>query len=301
MKPLNSVVYSFFLGGLLALISQTFLSFWQVALADTPMAFWIGGATLVSMGVLGCIIGGLGIYQYLEKWATFGALLPFSGFAMAVGMIAVRPWTTENLSMRKCVLKCAWFVIKFNLVYAIICIAIGMLVGLTGFQIDLGVEKTTGNILFVLAYIVGGIMSALFQLLYLGLRKVNKKIEPLHVLIIGWMAGAVLAPFGICTALGNFAGQGFSIMIPVGGYNMYNAGFDFVSGHIDVGLLHLGSFFLAVLGLCVTALATYFIYNAKFGRKPLDLVHAEKALDSLEQLGYDVSMVKKREASQIEG
>ncbi len=53
MKPYKTVIYSFFVGGTFALIAQAILAFWQMALADTPMAFFTGGATLVSMGIIG--------------------------------------------------------------------------------------------------------------------------------------------------------------------------------------------------------------------------------------------------------
>ena len=96
MKPYKTIIYSFFVGGMFALIAQAILAVWQAVLVGTPMEFFIGGATLVSMGVIGCILGGLACYQYVEEWATFGALLPFSGFAMAVGMKAVGPWTTKD-------------------------------------------------------------------------------------------------------------------------------------------------------------------------------------------------------------
>ena len=37
MKQPKSIVYAFFIGGMFALIAQAILSFWQFALADTPM------------------------------------------------------------------------------------------------------------------------------------------------------------------------------------------------------------------------------------------------------------------------
>ena len=47
MKPYKTVFYSFCVGGVLALIAQAILSFWQFALTGTPMEFFTGGATLV--------------------------------------------------------------------------------------------------------------------------------------------------------------------------------------------------------------------------------------------------------------
>lgn len=283
MKPYKTVIYSFFVGGLFALIAQAILAFWQTMLTGTPMEFFTGGATLISMGVIGCVLGGLAIYQYVEEWATFGALLPFSGFAMAVGMKAVGPWTKNNEKFGKCVWNCVWFVVWFNVVFAAICIALGFAVGSTGFQIDLGVEKVTGGMLFFNAFWVGGLLAAFFQILYVCIKKVTNKVIPLHILITAWMVGAILAPFGVSTGLINFAGEGFAVMITVGGYNMYNVGVDLAIGHFSTAFLHLGSFLLAVAGLAVTALFTFFIYNGVFGRTPLAEVHKAKAQAALDK------------------
>ena len=145
MKPYKTVIYSFLVGGTFALIAQAILTFWQTVLVGTPMAFFMGGATLISMGVIGCILGGLACYQYVEEWATFGALLPFSGFAMAVGMKAVGPWTKNNEKMGKCIWNCVWFVVWFNVLFAAICIAIGWICGTVGLNNNLGVAKTEGG------------------------------------------------------------------------------------------------------------------------------------------------------------
>ena len=94
--------------------------------------------------------------------------------------------------------------------------------------------------------------------------------------------------------------EGFSVMITVGGYNMFNVGIELAANLAGAGV-HLGSFLLAVAGLAITALFTFFIYNWTFGRKPLEQVHAEKALNSLKELGYDASMVKKLDKEELEG
>lgn len=284
MKPYNKVINSFLIGGVLALIAQAILSFWTAVLAGTPMSFFMGGATLVSMGVIGCVLGGFANYQIMEEWGDFGCLLPFSGFAMAVGMKAIGPWTKENAPMGKVVWACVWFVVWFNLLFAAICIVIGYACGVAGFEVDLGVAKTEGGMLFVYAFLVGGLLAAIFQILFEALKKVTPKVNHLHILMTAWMVGAILAPFGISGALANFSGEGFSVMITVGGYNMYNVGFDLAIGHIDTALLHLGSFALAVAGLALTALCTFFIYNAKFGRKPISEVHKERAQRMLDKL-----------------
>lgn len=305
MKPYKTVIYSFLVGGVLALIAQAILSFWQFTLTGTPMEFFSGGATLISMGIIGCFLGGFAVYQRFEEWATFGALLPFSGFAMAVGMKGVGPWTKQNASMGKCIWNCVWFVIWFNVVFMAICVVIGYVCGMMGVEPGqtLGVEKTQGGMLFFNAFWVGGLLAAVFQCLFLVCKAITPKTTPLYILMTAWMVGAILAPFGVSGALANFAGQGFSVMITVGGYNTYNIGMDLFLGgeHAAAGLVHLGSFALAVCGLALTALFTFWIYNAKFGRKPIDQVHAEMALHELEELGYDAAMVKKKNVEELDG
>lgn len=288
MKSPVSIIYSFFIGGLFALIAQAILSLWQVLLADTPMSFFSGGATLISMGVIGCFLGGFAVYQKVEEWGDFGALLPFSGFAMAVGMKAITPWTRNNERMGKCVWNCVWFVIWFNVVFAAICIAIGYACGAVGLHNPVvTAEATEGGMLFVWAFVVGGILAIVFQTLYLIVLRITPKVTHLHILITAWMVGAILAPSGISSALANFSGEGFSVLILVGGYNMYSVGLDLFLGHTGTALLHLGSFALAVTGLAITALLTFFIYNWNFGRTPITEVHKRKALDILEEHGFE--------------
>ena len=294
MKQPKSIVFSFLIGGTFALIAQAILAFWQMALADTPMSFFSGGATLVSMGVIGCILGGFAIYQHVEEWGDFGALLPFSGFAMAVGMKAIGPWTTKNEKFGKCIWNCVWFVIWFNVLFAAICIVIGYACGALGLDNPvIAVEASEGGMLFFWAFIVGGILAAIFQCLYMIVQRITPKVNHLHILITAWMVGCILAPVGISSALASFAGEGFSVLILVGGYNMYNVGLDFFLGHTSTALLHLGSFVLAVAGLAITALFTFFIYNWNFGRTPLREVHKRQALNSLDKLGYEATLSEK--------
>lgn len=141
MKAYKTVVYSFFIGGLFALIAQALVTVWTQLLANTPMEFFIGGSTLISMGVIGCVLGGFANYQIVEKWGTFGALLPFSGFAMAVGMKMIGPWTKDNASVGKAIIPGLWLVIWFNLVAAAISILFGYIYGMAGIEPLISLEK----------------------------------------------------------------------------------------------------------------------------------------------------------------
>ena len=83
---------------------------------------------------------------------------------------------------------------------------------------------------------------------------------------------------------------------------MFNVGIRLAAGATSQALACTwDAFLLAVAGLAITALFTFFIYNWTFGRKPLEQVHAEKALNSLKELGYDASMVKKLDKEELEG
>ena len=284
MKAYKTVIYSFLIGGVLALVAQALVTVWTNVLTGTPMQFFIGGSTLISMGIIGCILGGFANYQLVEEWGTFGALLPFSGFAMAVGMKMVGPWTKQNATAGKAVWQGLWLVIWFNAVAAALSILLGFVCGTMGVEPMIAVEKNTTAMVFPLAFLVGGGLCALFQVVYLVVKGITPKCKPVWILLTAWFCGAILAPLGVSGALANFAGQGFSVMIPVGGYNMYNVGVSFAMGEMGEGLAHLGSFFLAVAGLFFTGLATFLIYNAKFGRTPIHEVHRMKAQHLMDEL-----------------
>lgn len=279
MKAYKTVIYSFFIGGMFALIAQALVTVWTAVLTGTPLQFFIGGSTLISMGIIGCVLGGFAVYQLVEEWGTFGALLPFSGFAMAVGMKMVGPWTKENASTGKAIWPGLWLVIWFNVVGAVSCILFGFICGSLGVEPGFAVEKNTTALVFPLAFLVGGLLCALFQIVFLIV-----KCKPVWILMTAWCCGALFAPLGVSGALANFAGQGFSVMIPVGGYNMYNVGVAFAMGDFGDGFLHLGSFLLAVCGLFFTGLATFLIYRAKFGRAPIHEVHRAKAAHLIAEL-----------------
>ena len=156
MKAYKTVIYSFLIGGVLALVAQALVTVWTNVLTGTPMQFFIGGSTLISMGIIGCILGGFANYQLVEEWGTFGALLPFSGFAMAVGMKMVGPWTKQNATAGKAVWQGLWLVIWFNAVAAALSILLGFVCGTMGVEPMVAVEKNTTAMVFPLAFLAAG-------------------------------------------------------------------------------------------------------------------------------------------------
>ena len=159
MKPYKTVIYSFLLGGLLALIAQAMLVCTRTAFTGTPPEFWLGGSVLLLMGVVGCFLGGFGNYQYFEEWATFGALLPFSGFAMAVGMKMHGPYS-KGATMGKSVWAGLWLVIWFNVVGAVVCILFGFIMTMAGWQTP-HFDANSTPLVFPGAFLMGGILTAL--------------------------------------------------------------------------------------------------------------------------------------------
>ena len=67
---MEMVIKAFLVGGLICMIGQ-------ILIDKTKM---MSGRILVLYVCLGCILGGLGIYQKLEKFAGAGATVPLTGF-----------------------------------------------------------------------------------------------------------------------------------------------------------------------------------------------------------------------------
>ena len=279
MKPWNKVILSALLGGLLCVVAQVILTCWQqTPVTAAPWGNFSGGITLVSMGVIGCLLGGFALYQILGEWADFGAFLPFSGFAMAIGMKSITPWT-QGKGVWECLRPALWMVVWFNAVGAVVCIAFGYICQMTGLNANpiFVSEKLDSAMIFPAAFLMGAIISIIFQIVWeIYIKVAPTKAQHWHVLMLAWMMGAILAPCGLSQLLANVFGEGFAVLIPVGGYNMYNVGVDLALGGEEfmVGIMHLVSFLIAVCGLAICCMLTFALYNANFGRTPIKEVHA---------------------------
>ena len=82
MKAYKTVIYSFLIGGVLALIAQALVTVWTNVLTGTPMQFFIGGSTLISMGIIGFLAGVLFRKGWLRR--SRGALAVFGGIVTFV-------------------------------------------------------------------------------------------------------------------------------------------------------------------------------------------------------------------------
>lgn len=67
-------VKTFVVGGLICVIGQLLIDYTKL----TP------GKILVGFVVIGVVLGGIGVYEPLVKWAGSGATVPLSGFGFAL-------------------------------------------------------------------------------------------------------------------------------------------------------------------------------------------------------------------------
>jgi stage V sporulation protein AE len=74
-----SYFVAFIVGGIICALGQLVLE----------LTTWTPAQLLVSLTILGGILGGLGIYQPLVDFAGAGALIPVSGFGSAVATGAI--------------------------------------------------------------------------------------------------------------------------------------------------------------------------------------------------------------------
>lgn len=77
----------FFVGGLICLIAE----FIEIKTKITPARI------LVIFLMVGAILGGFGIYNYLVEWAGAGATLPITGFGNSLAQGAIQGAKTDGL------------------------------------------------------------------------------------------------------------------------------------------------------------------------------------------------------------
>ena len=77
----------FFVGGLICLIGE----YIEIKTKITPARI------LVIFLMIGAILGGLGIYNYLVEWAGAGATLPITGFGNSLARGAIEGAKTNGL------------------------------------------------------------------------------------------------------------------------------------------------------------------------------------------------------------
>ena len=89
-KCFTDCVKAFFIGGVICLVGQCFLSFYQTLELSEEMT---SAATSISMVFLGVLLTGLDIYPKIAKHGGAGTLVPITGFANAVAAPAIEAKT----------------------------------------------------------------------------------------------------------------------------------------------------------------------------------------------------------------
>ncbi len=70
MEILTDILKAFLTGGIICVIGQLLIDYTKL----TPAKI------LVSFVVIGVILGGIGVYEYIEKFGGAGATIPLTGF-----------------------------------------------------------------------------------------------------------------------------------------------------------------------------------------------------------------------------
>ncbi len=276
--------WTFVIGGALGVLSQIIFDLWSAFCTDPNFVLskTLGSDDLVTMGIVGAILGGLGIYRHLDKRSTFGAGLPFSGFAFGIGMNMIGAWTKDKPeSFWKCTWKGLWMVIWFNVLVFALCFFIsgiyyygfGIHDSKQFFLIQPLADPISGPLLYLTGFIAGGIITCIWEFIL-----IVTKAKMVRVLATAWCIGCLLAPTGIISWLGSWGGWGAQVMIMNGGLICYNISFMFFNGIAGAGF-EFASLVLTVCCLFLTGWLCFIIHILKYGHKPQNYkeLEAEKA------------------------
>ncbi len=104
--------------------------------------------------------------------------------------------------------------------------------------------------MYITAFLLGGIMCALFQILM-----IFTKLDPPRILILGVALGALLSPYGMMDALAQWGGAGMAVMVMGAGNALFGATQALLSGNPAPFITILGIFVvLTVIGLAAGSL-----------------------------------------------
>lgn len=115
--------------------------------------------------------------------------------------------------------------------------------------------------MYINAFLLGGILCALFQIFM-----IFTKLDPPRILVLGIALGALLTPFGMMDALGHWGGAGLLLMCIGAGNAIGGSTIAFLSGNpmpiaIILGLLVI----LTLIGLTAGALRVVVTKDAPNG------------------------------------
>ncbi len=270
--------WTFLIGGALGALSQIIYNLWS-AFCTNPgfiLSRTLGSDVLVTMGVIGALLGGLGLYRHLASRTTFGAGLPFSGFAFGIGENMIGPWTKPKNNGREGFWHCTWhglwLVIWFNvLVFALSFFIAGLCYYGAGIKestqyllVQPLAHPVSGPLLYLTAFITGGLITCVWELVI-----VITKLPMSAVLAIAWCSGTLLAPTGIMAWLSSFGGWGMNVMIMNGGQILYNVGFMFFNGTPGAGF-EFAALVITIGCLFLTGWLCFILHIIKYGHKSQD-------------------------------
>ncbi|ACL18650.1 SpoVA protein [Desulfitobacterium sp. LBE] len=104
--------------------------------------------------------------------------------------------------------------------------------------------------MYIAAFLLGGILSALFQIFM-----IFTKLDPPRILILGLGLGALLTPYGMMTALSEWGGAGLLVMVMGAGNAITGATLELMNGNQEPIVLILGLLvILTLMGIAAGSL-----------------------------------------------
>ncbi len=271
MITMEKIGWTFLIGGALGALAQAIFNIYSVTIANSelPIAATLGPDTLVTMALIGGITGGLGLYRHLDGKSPIGAAIPFSGFAFGVGECMIGPWTKwEPDGYWKCFWQGLWLIIWYNALVFAVTLGLAALFyfplgihGLTATPIQPMETPTSGVALYLTAFFTSGTLCVLWQLF-----SAATKISSAWLLVVVWLAGAILGPTGLLLWIESFGGWGFNVLVFGAGQSLLSIYFAIFSGApgawAELGII------LATIGLLfLTGWLCFTIHILRFGHR----------------------------------
>jgi hypothetical protein len=225
MKVFKSLVLAMLTGACLALIGQLVGALWAFLIIPTgnpTLISLVGPFTLVSMGIVGGILFLPRIYDRIEQFGGFGAVVSFAGFCVAIAHATEE--AKRSTGNTGAAIKAGVMVLLTVIgVGSVGCFLIGgaaflantVLAPITTAADGLAVAQTAVTPLapgsaqmLIGSVLVGALITGLFQafLLYTDL-PVPK------VLVLAMFVGGLLTAPGVITSLSTLGGAGVDIMV----------------------------------------------------------------------------------------
>jgi hypothetical protein len=221
----KGVGFAFVVGGCFAVVGHLVYVILSMIINDPtfPLTFPF---TLCVMGIIGCILFLTDIMPKLDGLSGFGSMAPFSGLAaafagyyfgkkMETGDSSKALWNVISLLLRVVIGGCALAGVIAAIFFFIMPAA--ELSGITGTAIPWTQHYPQPNsfaapLAFVGAFVFGGLVCALLQLIWMLVR-----CNPEIILFSAIAVGSLLTPLGIMRMGAEAASGGVGILVPWAG------------------------------------------------------------------------------------